>query len=320
MSREHPQPRHFRGLVIAAFAAVYIIWGSTYLGIRFAVETLPPFLMGGVRFLTAGLILYVWLRLSGTAAPTWRNWRRAALAGALLLGVGNGGVNWAEQKISSSMTALIIAGTPVWFAVLDWLRPAGVRPAWHTVLGIGVGFVGVALLVSSRPASGNAIDYGGIGVLVVASIAWASGSLYTKYSPRPESPLMTAAQQMIAGGVILLLIGLVLQEPAGFEWSDVSRRSVAAFVYLTLIGSLVGFSAYAFLLKATTPDRVATYAYVNPVIALLLGSLFGGESLTPRMVLAATIIVGGVVIITSGNSPAMKQKLVVTAGPLKSAT
>ena len=204
--------------------------------------------------------------------------------------------------------------------MFDWLRPAGVRPAWQTIIGIAVGFAGVTVLVSARPAAGTALDLGGISVLVAASMAWAIGSLYTKYSPEPESPLMTAAQQMILGGVVLLLIGLTFREPAGFEWSRVSLRSLAAFGYLTLIGSLVGFSAYAFLLKATTPARVATYAYVNPVIALLLGWLFGGESLTPRMVLAAAIIVLGVVIITSRNSSAKEPEVIAAAGPLKSVT
>src|SRR5437867_3574095 len=177
-----------RGLVIAAFAAIYLIWGSTYLGIRFAVETLPPFLMGGARFLTAGLMLYVWLRATGTPPPSLVNWRHAVLASALLLGVGNGGVNWAEQKVSSGLAALIIAGTPVWFALFDWLRPGGTRPTLQTVLGIAVGFAGVLMLVGSRSAlrRGTA-DFTGVVALVCASVAWAIGSLYTKYAPKPES-------------------------------------------------------------------------------------------------------------------------------------
>ena len=293
-----------RGLVIAAFAAVYLIWGSTYLGIRFAVETLPPFLMGGARFLTAGVILYTWLRATGTPAPSRINWRHAALAAALLLGVGNGAVNWAEQKVPSGLTALIIAGTPVWFALFDWLRPGGERPAFQTTLGIAVGFAGVMLLVGSRSAlQGGAVDFAGVGALVCASVAWAIGSLYTKYTPRPESPLMTAAQQMIAGGVILSLGGLLMGEASTFVWSNISTRSIVALVYLTLIGSLVGFSAYAWLLKATTPARASTYAYVNPVIAVFLGWALGGETLTGRMLVAAGIIVLGVVIITTRLMP-----------------
>jgi drug/metabolite transporter (DMT)-like permease len=289
-----------RGLILAAFAAVYLIWGSTYLGIRFAVETLPPFLMGGARFLISGMILYTWLRTTGTPAPSKVNWRRAAIAGALLLGVGNGGVNWAEQKVPSGLTALIIAGTPVWFALFDWLRPGGTRPTRQTALGIIVGFAGVLMLVGSRSAlRAGASDAAGVVALVCASIAWASGSLYTKYASRPESPLMTAAQQMLAGGAILLIAGLLMGEASVFAWSRVSVRSLAAFAYLTFVGSLVGFSAYAWLLKATTPARASTYAYVNPVIAVFLGWAIGGETLTGRMIVAAGVIVLGVVIITT---------------------
>ena len=293
-----------RGLVIAAFAAIYLIWGSTYLGIRFAVETLPPFLMGGARFLTAGLLLYVWLRASGTPAPSPVNWCHAALASALMLGVGNGAVNWAEQRVSSGLAALIIAGTPLWFALFDWLRPGGKRPTLQTVLGIAVGFAGVLMLVGSRSAlRGGAPDFSGVVALVCASVAWAIGSLYTKYSPKPESPMMVAAQQMIAGGILLALGGLVMGESAAWDPTRVSRRSLTAFVYLTLIGSLVGFSAYAWLLKATTPARVSTYAYVNPVIAVFLGWAFGGETLTAQMLTAAGVIVLGVVIITARRAP-----------------
>lgn len=296
-----------RGLILAAFAAVYLIWGSTYLGIRFAVETLPPFLMGGARFLISGLILYVWLRVTGTPAPSKINWRRAAIAAALLLGIGNGGVNWAEQKVPSGLTALIIAGTPVWFALFDWLRPGGARPTPQTTLGIVVGFSGVVLLVGSRSAwQSGAVDLAGITALVLASMAWAIGSLYAKYADKPESPLMTAAQQMITGGAILSLAGLLLGEASTFEWSNVSARSLMAFGYLTLIGSLVGFTAYAWLLKATTPARASTYAYVNPVIAMFLGWALGGETLTGRMLVAAAVIVLGVVIITTRRTPALK--------------
>ena len=296
-----------RGLVLAAFAAVYLIWGSTYLGIRFAVETLPPFLMGGGRFLISGLILFTWLRVTGTPAPSRINWRRAAIAAALLLGVGNGGVNWAEQKVPSGLTALIIAGTPVWFALFDWIRPGGTRPTVQTAVGIMVGFAGVLLLVGSRSAlRAGAADFAGIVALVCASVAWATGSLYTKYADRPESPLMTAAQQMIAGGAILSLAGLLLGEASTFSWSQVSVRSLTAFAYLTFVGSLVGFSAYAWLLKATTPARASTYAYVNPVIAVFLGWAIGGETLTGRMLLAAGVIVLGVIIITMRRTPSAR--------------
>jgi drug/metabolite transporter (DMT)-like permease len=284
--------------VIAAFVAIYLIWGSTYLGIRFAVETLPPFLMGGARFLIAGIMLYVWLRATGTPPSSPVNWRHAALASALMLGAGNGAVNWAEQKVSSGLAALIIAGTPLWFALFDWLRPGGARPTLQTVLGIAVGFGGVLMLVGSRSAlRGGAADSMGVVALVCASVAWAIGSLYTKYASKPESPMMVAAQQMIAGGIILAVGGLAMGET--LDTTRVSTRSLAAFVYLTFIGSLVGFSTYAWLLKATTPARLSTYAYVNPVIAVFLGWALGGETLTGQMLAAAAVIVLGVVIITA---------------------
>jgi drug/metabolite transporter (DMT)-like permease len=215
-----------------------------------------------------------------------------------MLGVGNGGVNWAEQKVSSGLAALIIAGTPLWFALFDWLRPGGTRPTLQTVLGIAVGFSGVLMLVGSRSAlRGAASEFTGVVALVFASVAWAIGSLYTKYAPKPESPMMVAAQQMIAGGIILALGGLALGET--LDTTRVSTRSLAAFVYLTFIGSLVAYSTYAWLLKATTPARLSTYAYVNPVIAVFLGWALGGETLTGQMLAAAAVIVLGVVIITA---------------------
>jgi drug/metabolite transporter (DMT)-like permease len=260
--------------------------------------------MGGARFLTAGLILYSWLRTTGTPAPSLINWRRASLASALLLGAGNGGVNWAEQKVSSGLAALIIAGTPLWFALFDWLRPGGTRPTLQTTIGIATGFAGVMMLVGSRSTSGGSTsELTGIAALICASVAWAVGSLYAKYSPQPESPLMVAAQQMIAGGAILVLGGLAVGEGAAFDAARVSTRSVIAFSYLTLVGSLVGFSAYAWLLKATTPARLSTYAYVNPVIAVFLGWAFGREMLTGKMLVAAGVILLGVMVITVRRTP-----------------
>lgn len=304
---EHPAPR---GLVIVAFAAVYLIWGSTFLGIRFAVETLPPFLMGGARFLIAGLILYAWIRFTGTASPSRLHWGNALVAAALLLGVGNGGVNWAEQRVPSGLAALIIAGTPVWFALFDWLRPGGSRPAFQTILGVAVGFAGVTLLVGSPAALRNgSLNPAGIGALLLASMAWAIGSLRVKYTPKAPSPVMSAAQQMIAGGILLLCLSLVLGELQKTDWRQVSSRSVGAFAYLTLVGSLVGFTAYAWLLKATTPARVSTYAYVNPVIALFLGWAIGGEVLTSRMLWGAVVILLGVVILTARRAPSVAGSL-----------
>ncbi|HKS37628.1 MAG TPA: drug/metabolite exporter YedA [Verrucomicrobiae bacterium] len=293
-----------RGLVLAAFAAIYLIWGSTYLAIRFAVETIPPCLLGGARFLLAGGVLYAWLRLKGVPISAGFHWRNAAVVGVLLLGFGNGGVNWAEQNVPSGLTALIIAVTPVWFALLDWLRPRGTRPSLQTVIGIVVGFAGVALLVGGPEIfRKNAIHPAGVAALMVASVAWASGSLYARYTPKPDSPLMAGAMQMLTGGGVLLITGILWGETGRFDLPQVSARSAWAFAYLAVIGSLVGFTAFSWLLKVSTPARISTYAYVNPVIAVFLGWAIGGETLSARMMWAAAVIVLGVVIITTRRTP-----------------
>src|SRR5437867_2775906 len=297
-----------RGLVLAAFAAIYLIWGSTYLGIRYAVETIPPFLLGGARFLLAGGILYAWLRFKGVPNPALVHWRNAAIVGGLLLGVGNGGVNWAEQKLASSLTALLIAITPLWFVLLDWLRPRGTRPAFQTMIGILVGFAGVAMLVGGRDAIGqNAVDLSAVAALMIASISWATGSLYARYTPKPDSSLMAGAMQMLAGGAALFAVGLLSGESARCDLSGISSRSVWSFAYLAVVGSLVGFTAFSWLLKVSTPARISTYAYVNPVIAVFLGWAIGGEKLTARILWAAAVIVLGVVVIST-RKPAPIQR------------
>src|SRR6266516_4224671 len=292
-----------RSLLLAAFAAIYLIWGSTYLGIRFAVETIPPFLLGGARFLLAGGVLYAWLRLNGVPAPCGFHWGNAAIVGGLLLGVGNGGVNWAEQKVASSLAALLVAITPLWFVLLDWWRPRGTRPALQTMLGIVVGFAGVAMLVGGGNAMRqNAVALSAVGVLMVASVSWACGSLYARYTPKPDSSVMAGAMQMLAGGAVLFAVGLISGEATRFDLTGISVRSAWAFAYLTVVGSLIGFTAFSWLLKVSTPARISTYAYVNPVIAVFLGWAVGGEKLTARILWAAGVIVLGVVIITTGKS------------------
>ena len=219
------------------------------------------------------------------------------IVGALLLGIGNGGVNWAEERLPSSIVALIIAVTPLWFALLDWLRPGGARPAWRTALGLIIGFAGMVLLVGPRGGSADGpLDPTRVAGVIMASIAWASGSLYARYTPKPTASLMAGALQMLCGGAILTFAGILAGEAELFSAWRVSGRSLGAFVYLTLVGSLVGFTAYSWLLKVSSPARVSTYAYVNPVIAMFLGWTFAGERLTPRGLWAASIIVLGVAI------------------------
>ena len=288
-----------RTLIIAAFAIVYVVWGSTYLAIRVAVETLPPFLSAGVRFLIAGGLLFPFLAARGVARPSRQQWRHAWVAGTLLLVGGNGLVMWAEKFIPSGLTALIVALAPVWFALIDWLRPSGVRPQFKTIVGIVVGFIGVVMLVNGRghTSHGPAFWFGALAV-VAAGISWAGGSLYSKHSPNSGSPWMNAAAQMICGGAGLLLVGVLLGEPWRTDWSRVSGRSLAALAYLIVFGSWIGFSAYVWLLRASTPSRVSTYAYVNPVIAVFLGWALLGESLSAHMLVGALVVLAGVITIT----------------------
>lgn len=283
-----------------AFAAVYVIWGSTYLAIRFAIETLPPLLMAGVRFLTAGALLYVWARLRGAPRPTPAQWRAASVVGGLLLLCGNGGVVLAEQWVPSGLAALLVAVVPLWMVLVDWLWGAGDRPTPRVVLGVAVGFGGVALLVGSPGVGGGGRQelLGGI-IVVVAAFFWALGSIYSRYAPAPPRPRLWVATQMLAGGALLLLAGVGAGELSRLDLGSVSLRSVLALLYLMAFGSIVAYSAYIWLLGVSTPARVGTYAYVNPMVALLLGWALAAEPLTFRSLLAAVIIIGAVVVINT---------------------
>jgi drug/metabolite transporter (DMT)-like permease len=286
-------------MVIGAFAAVYLIWGSTYLGIRLAIETIPPFLMAGARFVVAGSVLYAVMRRTGAPRPQAIHWRDAVILGALLLLVGNGGVSWAEKRVPTNITALTVAGTPLWMLVLDWLRPGGRRPHGLVFAGLGLGFVGVVLIVSSRDAQGHGImDPAGAVMLLSASVCWAAGSIFSRHARQPASALLAISMQMIAGGVLMLLAGLLLGETRHWHLQDISARSAEAFVYLTVFGSLVGFTCYVWLLRVSSPARVSTYAYVNPLIAVVMGSVVLGEPLPGGALLAGAFILAAVVLIT----------------------
>ncbi len=285
-------------LIILAFAAIYLVWGSTYLAIRVVIETLPPFLSAGVRFVVAGGVLFALLRARGVAKPSHQEWRNATITGGLLLVGGNGLVVWAEKSISSGLAALIVALAPVWFALIDWLRPQGVRPRGKTIVGIVIGFVGVLMLVNGRSGAPGTGYWGGAFAVMVAGVCWAAGSLYSKHHSQKSSPWMTAATQMVCGGTGLLLVGGALGEPFTTQWQEVSARSLWALAYLIVFGSWIGFSAYIWLLNNTTPTRVSTYAYVNPVIAVFLGWALLGETVTTHMFWGALVVLLGVIIIT----------------------
>jgi drug/metabolite transporter (DMT)-like permease len=292
-----------RRLVIAAFAAIYIIWGSTYLGIRFAIETMPPFMMAGARFVMAGMILYGWLRFKGVPHPKKVDWHYAAITGGLMIAAGNGGVTWAEKQVPSGLASLLVGMMPAWLVLFDWLRPNGARPALKTVMGVLVGFSGVAILTGSKDATDiPGANLAATVVLVGCGMTWAIGSLVNRHGPKSSVPLMGVAQQMLAGGFFLTLAGIAAGDWQRFEWQAVSLRSLAAFLYLVVFGSLIGFTAYIWLLQTTAPAKVATCAYINPAIAVLLGCTLGGEQMNARILMAGMAIFLGVMLIVSPSA------------------
>jgi drug/metabolite transporter (DMT)-like permease len=286
-----------RGEIALAFGAVYVLWGSTYLAIRFGVETIPPFLLAGFRHATAGLILYVWTRRRGVARPQGKHWRSAFVVGGLMLLGGNGLVTWAEQRVPSGLAALIVASVPIWMTVLDGVQRRE-RPHGVVIAGLLLGLGGLAFLVApGQFAGGSRVDPLGAAALLTAALFWAIGSLHSRRAALPQSTLLATAMEMIGGGVLLFVAAAATGEWRGFSLAAVSNRSLLALAYLVVAGSLLGFTAYIFLLGATTPARVSTYAYVNPVVAVLLGWLLAGETVTPRTLVAAAVIVAAVALI-----------------------
>ncbi|HTI69889.1 MAG TPA: drug/metabolite exporter YedA [Candidatus Limnocylindria bacterium] len=302
--QQEPTVTPSRWAFVLAFTSIYLIWGSTYLAIRIAVEAWPPFLMAGLRFLVAGAVLFAWLRLRGAAWPALVHWRNSAVTGVLLLVGGNGLVTWAEKSVSSSTAALIVGTVPAWFALFEWMRPSGKRPAILTVIGITIGFTGVVLLVenSARHAQAGSFSYTGIAALFFSTVCWAGGSVFSKYSVRPASPYMASAMQMLVGGVALLGLSGLTGEARGFSFSQLSFPGWASFSYLVVAGSWIGFSAYAWLIRHASPAKVSTYAFVNPVVAVLLGTVFLGEKFTPSVLLSVVAVVTGVALITLSGS------------------
>jgi len=289
-------------MVVAAFAAVYLIWGSTYLGIRFAVESIPPFMMAGARHLAAGIVLFAFARLRGAAAPTWSQWRDATIAGILMLVIGNGGVTWAEQHVPSSTAALLVALTPLWMVLLDWLRPGGIRPRALVGAGLIVGFLGVGLLARGHGEHHEAAYGWSVAALMAAAFSWAYGSVFNRTARKPASPFLGVAMQMIAGGAVLSGIAATQGEFGQFHPDRVTALSFGSWLYLTVAGSLVGYTAYIWLLHASTPARVATYAYVNPFIAVLLGCTLGHEVFSHELIIAGALIILAVALIVRGGA------------------
>lgn len=294
--------------VWANLIAVYVAWGSTYLAIRFAIETMPPFLMAAFRFLFSGAVLYLWRRASGDVPPSRIEWRSATIIGILLLVGGNGGVVWAEQRVASGVASLIVTTVPLWMVLMDMFRPGGRWPSWTGVAGVLIGFSGVAVLMGPSQITGNGegLDPVGVAALLLASLCWSIGSLYSRSARLPSSPLLGTGMEMLTGGAGLLLLGSLTGEWSHLDLSSVSARSLWGFAYLIVFGSLIGFAAYTWLLRAAPTPLVSTYAYVNPIVAILLGHLIAGELLTSRILIATAIIIASVGL-TTMNHPASQK-------------
>ena len=293
-----------RAALFTAFALVYLIWGSTYLVMKFAVASMPPLLMAGTRYALAGGLLYGFMRLRGEPRPTLRGWGHAVVIGVCLLGFGNGGTTFGVLYLPSGITALLVATVPMFLAVLGWLSGVSPRPNKWVVLGLGAGMAGMYLLAAHpTPTPVKEPGHAGLGMAIVlmASLVWSIGSLYAKKHQPAPSPFASGGMQMLCGGLAMLVLGLVRGETSGFELAQVTTKSWIAYVYLVTFGSIVAFSAYIWLLRAVEPALAGTYAFVNPVVAVGLGWAFAGESLNPQMLGGAALIVLAVGLVVLGG-------------------
>lgn len=305
-----PEKIPTKAALVTGFITIYLLWGSTYLGIKIAVETLPPFLMASARFLIAGFIAMAWIALTRGFKATRRQWIDNSIIGALLLLGGNGLVSWSEQKIPSGIATLVVSLGPLFIVLLDWAvlffsrdKSRGNRPTLATFLGVGLGIIGLVVLVGPSLGKGGAqLDPWRVGGLVLACFSWSLGSIYTRYARTPAEPFTAAAIQMLAGSVWLFMASLLMREPAHFHFALVSGRSLIAWSYLIVAGSLIGFTTFVWLMKHSTPALVSTYAYVNPIVAVFLGWMFAGEAVGTRMFIAAAVIIAGVAIITAAKN------------------
>lgn len=300
-------PAPSRASVLLAFAAVYIIWGSTYLGIRFAIDSIPPLLMAGTRYALAGALLYGFMRWRGEPAPTAVGWRKALIIGICLLAFGNGGVTLGEQYIPSGLAALLAATVPMFLALLGWWSGTAARPTPWVALGLMCGLAGVYLLARTSEANHVALpghEKLGVSLVLVAAFLWAIGSLYSKKNQPSPSPFLSGGMQMLCGGLLMLVVGLLRGEAVGFDLAQVTPKSWLAYGYLVSVGSIVAFTAYIWLLRVVEPALAGTYAFVNPVVAVLLGWAFAGEALNPQMLLGASLIVAAVALVVLGGRKA----------------
>ena len=280
-------------MTLFAYAAIYLIWGSTFLAIRLAIDSIPPLMMMGLRCTAAGGLLLAWAALRGERAG-WRAWIHGAVAGALMFGCAYGALAWAEERLASGVAALLVATLPFWLAVFEYGRRR-TAPAPRMLAGLVIGLGGVALLTLRGVASSTAMVPAL--AIVLGEIAWAAGSLYAQPPRLPQSLALRAGLPLVAGGLLLLTASWIAREFQHFDPHAVSARSLTALAYLILFGSIVAFSAYAWLMRVEPASRVATHAYVNPVIAVALGSMAGGEPFTPAIGVASAVIAGGVALV-----------------------
>lgn len=286
-----------RGRLIAAYATVYLVWGSSYLFMKFASESIPVLLLSGARYTLAGLVLTLAMWAASVVRPTGAQWRAAAIVGAALVG-SNAAVTYSVTRIPTGVSALLTALTPCWIVLLEWLEDRAQRPQPAVVVGLGVGLAGVLVLIGPAQIFGaGAVDPLGAAAVLAGAFVWAAGSLYSRRAPRPSSALLMSGMQMLMGGIAVLTVGVVAGAVGEFSPSHVSVRSWGALAYLVFVAAIGGYTAYVYLLSRTSPARASTYAYVNPLIAVVLGAAFARESLSPRLLIAAVGIVTAVAII-----------------------
>lgn len=286
--------------LVAAFAAIYFIWGSTYLFIKFALETMPPFALAATRLSVAGALLYAWSITRSDIRPTRVHWIHGAVLGFFLLTVGNGAVVWSQQRVPSGIAALVVAVVPLWVVVINWLRPGGKRPNMLTAVGVIIGLIGMTLLIGPGAIGKHEVDRVAGIVLIIGSLSWSAATVFGKRAAVPAYPALASAIQLLGGGLALAVVSLVTGEFARINSDAFSLQAILSISYLIVFGSIIAFSAYSWLLRVAHPSRIATYAYVNPVVAIFLGWLFADEALSLRILIAAGVILGGVVLITTG--------------------
>jgi drug/metabolite transporter (DMT)-like permease len=295
-------PLSLRVKIAIAFCAIYVIWGSTFLATRFAVRTIPPFVVSGSRFFLAGVVLFCFARTRTSEKVTVRMWASATVMGTLFFVICHGGLSWAAQHVPSGISALLMASVSMWTALIEIVTRSKSRPGVRVMVSLLVGFVGITLLVvKPELLAGSHVGSLGATVALIGAFSWALGTVLTKRVPRPESTILSAGMQMMCGGGLLLIVAMVSGQTAGWNPQGISSQGLLAMAFLTLIGSLVGFTCYVWLLGQCSPTQVATYAYVNPIIALILGWAIAGEQLTERSLIASVIVVGAVASIITAR-------------------